>query len=96
MHICGWFSTSRQEIGIHLNGTRLESTTYTSGSIQGGGDLIIGQEQDANAGSFDSAQAYRWHTVSSLLNVIAGSSLPEYFLEWQEHNMEGQSFLFFR
>jgi len=42
-----------------FEGTSRESTSYTSGSVQGGGVLIIGQEQDSVAGSFDSTQAYR-------------------------------------
>jgi len=45
---------------MYVNGTSIGSSSYTSGIVQGGGTLVIGQEQDdINAGSFDFTQAYR-------------------------------------
>jgi len=60
MHICAWFSKSRQEAGIYLNGTSIGSASFAFESVHGGGDLIIGQEQDdIDVGSLDPSQAYR-------------------------------------
>ena len=61
MHVCAWFSSLQLQMGVFVNGSRLgNNVSYSLGPIQGGGDLVIGQEQDdVNVGGLDSDQAFR-------------------------------------
>ena len=61
MHICVWFSIFQREMGVFVNGSRLgDNISYLEGQLTGGGDLILGQDQDdLNAGRLQSTQAFK-------------------------------------
>ncbi|XP_076807615.1 pentraxin-4-like isoform X2 [Clavelina lepadiformis] len=58
LHICGWFSSSRRQIGIFINTKSISTVSYRGEIMLGGGSLLLGQEQDrVNAQWLDASQS---------------------------------------
>ncbi|CAK8678607.1 unnamed protein product [Clavelina lepadiformis] len=67
-HICASFSTSLKEVVLYIQGEIVGHKRYRGLPIQGGGDLILGQEQDSfDAHDLNPAQAFRGTIIDFLL-----------------------------
>ena len=59
-YICHWFSSANRTSGIYINGKGVASFHYNGAVVAGGGDLILGQEQDApNARNLEAIQSFQ-------------------------------------
>ena len=59
-HICHWFSSENRTSGFYINGKSIITFGYNGAVVAGGGDFILGQDQDeTNARRLDPAQAFQ-------------------------------------
>ncbi|CAK8690770.1 unnamed protein product [Clavelina lepadiformis] len=68
VHICAWFSSKRREIGISINAKTISVLPYGGEIMNGGGSLLLGQEQDGvNAGSLAATQAFHGNITNPMM-----------------------------
>ena len=113
MHMCAVFTATNSsnpdvfdsKIELYINGSRIAETTQTLDkdqfkTVEGGGVLIIGQEQDSIGGYFDDTQSWSgsvtqleiWSKAISLDDIqklasceIETLDIPERIVQWTEN-----------
>ncbi|CAK8678606.1 unnamed protein product [Clavelina lepadiformis] len=77
-HLCASFSTTLEEVVFYVQGEIVGRKRYRGHSVLGGGDLILGQEQDTiDANKLNPEQAFRGTITDFLLwpNILSEADI---------------------